>query len=220
MKNEYEWWQPQVPAMEGVRIPGMPPALSAMSMSRAPLNSIPPHQAYGDPNVARVDPRIPIHYLGYPIQQVECEQFMGNTSILGPKPAGAADAEPWVSNNDHGRAGMQRNDWWSRGPFDGLGAFGLEISEGSGGGVAEAFMSERCVGCVDEGGLSPWTTSTAAVGEYGAQAQQEFLPGYTHGTQSRHSPYEPRIHEYVEQNGGGGEFESCHSRGRCLTIWS
>lgn len=222
MNNKYEWeWQPRVPATEGVRTAGIPPALSTMSTSRATLNSIPPHQAYGHPNVAQVDPQIPIHCLGYPIQQVECEQFMGSPPILAPQPAGAADAESWVPNSDQGIAGMQRNDWWSKLPFDGPSAFfGLEISEGSSGGGAGAFMNERYVGCVDESGLNPWTTSTTAAGEYGAQAQPEFPLGYIHGVQSTQSPFETQTHEYIEQNGGGGEFEFSHSRGQCLTIWS
>lgn len=222
MNNNYEWeWQLQVPAMEGVRTADMPPAPSTMSTSRATLNSIPPHQVYGHPNIARLGPQIPIHRLGYPIQQVECEQYMGSSPFLAPQPAGATNAESWVSNNDHGIADIQRNDWWSGVAFDGPGAFfGLEISEGSSGGGAGAFMDERYVGCVDESGLNPWTTSTAAAGEYGAQAQQEFPLGYTHGAQSTQSPFETQTHEYIEQNGGAGEFDYSHSRGRRLTIWS
>ena len=200
----------------------MPAAFSAMSKSRATLVGISSHQTYGRPNVARVDPQIPIHSLGYPIQQVECEQFIESTPILAPQPAGAADAGSWVSNNDQSMAGMQRDDWWYGVPFDDPGVFGLEISEGSssGGagtfmnksnGGAGAYMDERCVVCVDESGLSPWTMTTSSAGEYGAQAQ--FFPGYAPGAQSTHSPYDPQTREYIGQNGGGGEFE-------CSQSWS
>lgn len=204
--------------MEGVRTTGMPAALGAMSKRRATLNGIPPHQAYGRPNYARVDPQIPIHSLGYPIQQVECEQFMGRAPILAPQPGGAADAESWVFNDGQGIAGIQRNDWWFRVPFDDSSAFGLEISGGSSSGIAGALVDERYVGYVDEGGRILWTMSTAATGEYGAQAQ--LLPGYTQGPQPDHSPYHPQTRGYIEQNGGGGELEYCHSRDQCLTIWS
>ena len=209
-----EWeWRPQVPAAEGVRTAGMPAALSVMSKSRATLIGISPHQAYGRPNVARVDPRIPIHSLGCPIQQVECEQCMGSAPILGPQPAGAADAESWVSNDDQSIVGMQRDYWWSGVPFDGPGTFRLEISEGSSSGEAGAYMDERYVVCVDEGGLSP-----SSAGEYGVQAQ--FFPGYTHGAQSSHPPYDPQTREYIERDGEGGEFDYYDSRRQCLTIWS
>ena len=196
----------------------MPAALSGTSKSRATSNDIPPHQAYVHSNVAWVDPQVPIHSLGYPIQQVKYEQFMGAAPILAPQPAGAAAvaAESWGLNDDQGIAGMQRNDLWFEVPFDGTGAFGLEISEGSSSGGAGAYMDGRYVGRMDESGLSPWTTSPAPAGEYGAQAP--FLPGYTHG--SNHFSYGPQTHEYTEQGGGGGEYEYCHSRSRCLTIWS
>lgn len=211
MNDDHEWrWQRQVPATEDVRAAGMPAALSAMSKSRATSNDIPPHHGYGHPNVARVDHQNPIS-LGYPIQQVECEQFMGNAPILAPQPTGAADAECWVLNNDQGIVGMQRNDLWFGVPFDVPGAFGLEISGGSSSGGSGVYMDGGYVGRMDESGLSPWTPSTEAAGEYGAQAP--FLPGYTHGTQSDHFTYGPQASAHIELNGGGGEFKFCHIRG-------
>jgi hypothetical protein len=112
-------------------------------------------------------------------------------------------------------AEISNDDWWTRAPFDGHGAFALEFSEGPGSRGAGALTD---VGRVNENGLSPWTTSSAVVGEYGAQGQQEFLP-YTDGARSAQPPYDPRIREYVELN-GGGEFSFGHSRGLRLTISS
>ena len=216
INNAYEWgWQPQVPATEGVKTAGMPAALSVMPKSRATLNSIPSYQAYGHPNAAWVDPQVPIS-LGHPIRQVE--QFMGSAPILAPQPASAADVGSRVLNNDQGIADLQRNNLWSGVPFDGPGAFGFEISEESSSGGVGEYMGEGYVGSVDERGLSPWTPSTATASEYGAQ--EPFLPGHNHGAQFDHLTYAPQTHPYIEQNGGGGEFEYCHSRDQCLTIWS
>ena len=209
MNNDREWgWQPHVPATGGVRTAGIPPALSAAEMNRANFNSIPPHQAYSDPNLARVDGQTPGHSFGYPIQQVDGGHFMGSSPIFAPQPAGAADTEPRVWYNGQGGADVPGNDRRSDVPFEGHGAFSHDTPEGLGGGGVEAFWD---VG--HESGVSPWTTPTATAGEYGAQAQQDFLPGYIHGAQSAHYPYEPQTREYVEQNGMDSKFEFCQSRG-------
>jgi len=206
MNNNYEWgWQLRVPATEGVRTAGVPPALSVVSRSRATLNGIPPQQAYGHPNLARVDGQNPIHCVGYPIQQVECGHFMGSPPILAPQPAGAADAKPYIQFNGQGGVDMLSNDRWSGAPFESHGAFAREILEAQGGGGAKTFMDVGCAGCVYESWLSARTTSTAAAVEYGGLTQQEFLLNYTRGV------YEPQTPEYIEQNGRGGEFEFCQS---------
>jgi len=180
-------------------------------MSRANLNSSPPHQAHGHPNFARVDGQIPIHSLGYSRQQVERGHFVESSPVLAPQPAGAADTESCVWCNGQGEADMPSNGRWSGEPFEGHGAFTREISEPLGGEGAEAFIDVGYVGCVNESGLSPWTALTAAAGEYGAQGQQEFLLGDTYGAQSAQSSYEPWFGEYIEQDGRGGEFEFCQS---------
>jgi len=206
MNNNYEWgWQLQVPATEGVRTAGVPPALSVVSRSRAALNSIPPQQAYGHPNLSRVDGQNPVHCVGYPIQQVECGHVIGRPPILAPQPAGAAVAEPYIQFNGQGGAGMPSGGRWSGALFEGHGAFAREILEAQGGGGAKTFMDDGCVGCVNESRVSAWATSTAAAFEYDAQAQQEFLLNYTNGV------YEPQTCEYIEQNGRGGESEICQS---------
>jgi len=202
MNNNYEWgWQLQVPATEGVRTAGVPPALSVVSRSRAALNSIPPQQEYGHPNLARVDGQNPVHCVGYSIQQAECGHVIGRPPILAPQPTGAAVAESFIQFNGQGGADMLSNDRWSGAPFEGHGAFAREILEAQSGGGAKTFMDVGCAGCVNECGLSAWTTSTPAAVECDAQAQQEFLLDYTNGV------YEPKTREYIEKNGRGGESE-------------
>lgn len=215
MNSNYEWFQrQQIPATEGERSVGIPSAFSAVSMHPANLNIIPPHQAHASPNFAQMGPQIPNYHLNYPIRQDEYEHFTGCAPFWAPQLAGVDDVQSYT--HEEGMAGMRSDDWWFRASPDGDGACTLEISErpGSGGGEFAG------VEFVNGSGLSPWTMSTTAVGEYGAQAQQESLPGYTNGAQPVQSPYDHQTHEYVQQNGEGGKFKFCHSRSLCLTIWS
>ena len=210
MRSDYErCQQQQIPATEGASLVGMPLTSSAVSRPRAILNSILPHQAYAR-NFAQMGPPMPIHNLNYPIRQDNFQHFMGSTPILVPQPAGVDEAQSCARHNGEGMADTPSDDWMARAAFDGHSACTLE-GPSSGGGFPD-------VGFVDLSGLGPWTTSATAADGYGAQAQQEFLPGYADGAVQ--SPYDSRTREYVEHNGGRGTFRFCDRRGPWLTIWS
>lgn len=203
--RDYEWSQEyQVPATGAARSAGFPPVFSAVSMNRAGLNEIVPHRAHAHPHLAQVEPQLPIHRPGYPNRQDEFSHFTGNAPILAPQPPGPTNSDSCVRYNVQGIADKPSYGRWSEAPFDSHGAFTLEISEGAVSGGTGALTN---VGCVDESGLGPWTMSTAGAVEYGARAQQGFLPGYTHGVQPFQFPFDSRTREHVEQNGGGGEFK-------------
>lgn len=122
-------------------------------------------------------------------------------STLAPQPAAVDDAQSCVWYNGEAMGDMPSDDWWARAPFDGHSACTFE-GLGSGGGECPD------VGDVNLSGLGPWTTSTTAVDEYGAQAQQEFLSDYANG--AAQTRYDSQTREYVKHNGGHGKF-NCQS---------
>ena len=208
MSSDYEWCQQQqIPATEGESLVGMPLMFSAVSVHRANLNSILPHQADAR-NFAQIGPPMPIHD---PIREDNFLDFTGSTPILASQPAGLDEAQPCARYNGEGMDDTPSNGWLAKAAFDGHSACTLEGPSSGGGGSPD-------VGFVDLSGLGPWTMSATAVDEYGAQARQGFLPGYGNG--AAQSPYDSQTREYVGHNGGRGTFRFCDRRGPWLTIWS